>query len=464
MPTEFLHGLYDGGAGAGLDDYWKLMGHERLAAGGFLWALTDEGIVRDDRDGAVDVAGNAAPDGIVGPFREKEASFYTIKDIWSPVQLAEPDRFASGLPDDFSGRIRLANRYHFTNTNTCRFTWRLLDFPTLLQQREGHTVRGRGTATAPAIEPGTEGVLRLPLPSGWRRADALSLTVTDADNREIQSWTWTVAPASEQVRHLMRTGSGPAVRASVEDGKVVLASRHTTVTLAAATGMLAGVSHRGTAFPFANGPLPTTGSADLEQLTHGPDGKGYMVEAQYSGVLRRVRWRLDPSGWLRLDYRYHLTGEHNFFGVNFDHPESGVTGVTWLGLGPYRVWKNRLRGVVPDVWTKQYNDTATGADGWEYPEFKGYHADVRWASLHTGAGRITLVSEDENLFLRLFTPRFGPDPRHTAPPFPKGDLSFLDAIPAIGTKFDAPAALGPSGGPNIATGDYSRTLYFQFTR
>ena len=25
MPTEFLHGLYDGGAGAGLDDYWKMM-------------------------------------------------------------------------------------------------------------------------------------------------------------------------------------------------------------------------------------------------------------------------------------------------------------------------------------------------------------------------------------------------------------------------------------------------------
>jgi len=25
MPTEFLHGLYDGGLGAGLDDYWKAM-------------------------------------------------------------------------------------------------------------------------------------------------------------------------------------------------------------------------------------------------------------------------------------------------------------------------------------------------------------------------------------------------------------------------------------------------------
>ncbi|WP_179850902.1 hypothetical protein [Streptomyces sp. TLI_55] len=52
---------------------------------------------------------------------------------------------------------------------------------------------------------------------------------------------------------------------------------------------------------------------------------------------------------------------------------------------------------------------------------------------------------------------------HTAPPFPKGDLSFLDAIPAIGTKFDPPAALGPSGAPTTATGDYARTLYFSFS-
>lgn len=66
--------------------------------------------------------------------------------------------------------------------------------------------------------------------------------------------------------------------------------------------------------------------------------------------------------------------------------------------------------------------------------------------------------------LRLFTPRFGPDPRHTAPHFPKGDLSFLDAVPAIGAKFDAPSALGPSGGPTGATGDYGRTLYLSFSQ
>lgn len=45
------------------------------------------------------------------------------------------------------------------------------------------------------------------------------------------------------------------------------------------------------------------------------------------------------------------------------------------------------------VWTKAYNDTATGAAGWRYPEFKGYHANPRWAVLHTTSGNITMVAE-----------------------------------------------------------------------
>jgi len=80
MPTEFLHGLYDGGAGAGLEDYWKIMTRSRFLGGGFIWALVDEGF-RQPATGVIDLAGNRAADGILGPYRQKEASFYTIKEI-----------------------------------------------------------------------------------------------------------------------------------------------------------------------------------------------------------------------------------------------------------------------------------------------------------------------------------------------------------------------------------------------
>ncbi len=73
-----------------------------------------------------------------------------------------------------------------------------------------------------------------------------------------------------------------------------------------------------------------------------------------------------------------------------------------------------------------------------------------------------MVAQDEDLFLRLFTPRWGPDPRSATAPFPAGDISFLDAIPAIGTKFDQAANLGPESQRSVATGEYRRTLYFRF--
>ena len=92
MPTEFLHGLYDGGIGAGLRDYWDVMGKSKTVAGGFLWVWSDEGVVRTDQDGRIDNAGNQAPDGMTGPHREKEGSYFTVKEIWSPIQLAPPGR------------------------------------------------------------------------------------------------------------------------------------------------------------------------------------------------------------------------------------------------------------------------------------------------------------------------------------------------------------------------------------
>ncbi len=67
-----MHGLYDGGAGAGLDDYWRMMMRTaNISAAVSSGRLLDEGVKRPDT-GEIDVAGNQAPDGIVGPYRQRE--------------------------------------------------------------------------------------------------------------------------------------------------------------------------------------------------------------------------------------------------------------------------------------------------------------------------------------------------------------------------------------------------------
>jgi hypothetical protein len=50
------------------------------------------------------------------------------------------------------------------------------------------------------------------------------------------------------------------------------------------------------------------------------------------------------DGWLKLEYGYSLKGSADYAGITFTYPENLVTGAVLLADGPYRVWKNRLKG------------------------------------------------------------------------------------------------------------------------
>ena len=119
MPTEILHGLY--GGGAGLADYWEAIRSSRFGGGAFIWVLADEGFVRTDQGYRIDVFSTFAPDGIVGPYHEKEGSYYAIRELWSPVQIERPV-----LDERFDGTLRVHNRYDFTALAEYRFQWQLL--------------------------------------------------------------------------------------------------------------------------------------------------------------------------------------------------------------------------------------------------------------------------------------------------------------------------------------------------
>jgi hypothetical protein len=461
MPTEFNHGLYDGGHGAGLRDYWERIARHPLGAGGFLWVFADEGLVRTDRHGEIDTHGNYGADGILGPYREKEASFYTIRSLWSPVGIE-----GRWLPPGFDGRLPVENRYAFTDLRECSFAWQLLSFPTPADRRAGHTVAKQGTVVAPAVPPGGSGVLDLTLPADWRTYDALSVTASDPAGREVGTWRWMLRSSEEIAARLVQRGTGAPVAEETAEAVVVSAGM-ASFTFGKATGRLDRVTVGGAPISFGNGPRAAPGEARLTSLTHRADEGGYVVEAGYDGTLREARWRVHPSGWLTLDYKLRVPeGAHPFFGVTFDYPAAQVTGARWLGRGPYRVWKNRLDGVDVGVWETRANDTVTG-ESWQYPEFRGFFADLYWATIDTLERPITVVAETPGLFLRLLTPSWPEDPRFARVDFPEGDVSFMHAIPPIGTKFHPAEAYGPESQPNLVngrTGTYEGTLHFLFGR
>ena len=186
FPTEFLHGLNDGGHGAGLDDQWNFMLSKPLSAGAFLWVFADEGVERRDKNDSIDTNGNQGPDGILGPYHEKEGSFYTVKEIWSPVFFKTTE-----IGPDFNGKLEVSNRFLYSNLNLSRYSFELVKFGNSFPKVE--TVKKTGTIKSPDIAVGEHGTLNLELPGDWKSYDVLYVTAIDQYGRHINTWSWNIS-------------------------------------------------------------------------------------------------------------------------------------------------------------------------------------------------------------------------------------------------------------------------------
>ncbi|MDB5029831.1 MAG: glycoside hydrolase family 2, partial [Mucilaginibacter sp.] len=168
---------------------------------------------------------------------------------------------------------------------------------------------------------------------------------------------------------------------------------------------------------------------------------------------------------VKLEYTYTQTGDADYMGITFNYPEEKITGMKWLGRGPYRVWKNRLRGQLFGVWHKAYNNAITG-ETWGYPEFKGYHAEVSWAVIENKESPFIVYTNNKNMYLQMLRPAREKDAlkdNNVEPPFPDGNIGFLNGISAIGTKFQPARVMGPQSQKNKNTGEpINGTLWFKF--
>lgn len=462
MTTEFLHSQDDGGGAAGLADIWELHWNAKKGAGGFIWALVDEGIVRTDQNNIIDVNGVNAPDGLVGPHREREGSVNAIREIYSPVHITLKE-----LPADFRGEIPVENRYHFTNLNQCSYKWQLVNFKKPKDYFRDYDVQKEGSVKAPSVTPIAKGIIKLNLPGNWRDYDALTFSATDRFNNEIYKWVWKIKKNEQLLDSLVMTKSISPVETAETDSSITMKASGISVTFSKKDGKLSRLANDYSArLSFANGPVLVSGSASFTGLKHYQEGEAHVVEASYSGDLKYVRWKMYGSGWLEMSYEYALNGSFPFAGITFNYPENFVLGAKWLGKGPYRVWKNRPQGVTYNVWENRNNDTHTGSAPWIYPEFKGYYADVIWMEMNTVEGKFTVASKDDDLFVRLFD-FYALSGIKSHPDLPPGNISFLDAIPPTGTKLalnisaDA-SRLGPQSELNRIEGSKKRTLFFYF--
>lgn len=470
MPTEFMHGQYDQGHGAGLEDFWNSYTSHPLFVGGFMWDFCDNAVRRSDRNGELDSDGFNAPDGILGPYREKEGSYYTVRDIWAPIQV---EKFF--VTPSFNGRFKVSNDYLYTSLDKCRMAYKLYKVESPLSAGKGMQKEiGEGVVKLPALAPGEQGYASMELPSNFFDADILEITAYNPDGSEMCTRTWSVGYARDYWQRHCEASSASSPAVCREQGNnVTLSAGGVEITFDKSTGYITRVLSGKQPVSFANGPIPVGMVAAVKSTQTRMDGDTAVFAVKYNGNIDSIVWRMSPEGLLDMSLlmlnRSRLGGglddaatydNITNLGITFSYPESCVTGMRWLGGGPYRVWKNRLRGANMGVWEKAYNNTITGEsfENLIYPEFKGYHSNLYWATIQNKEQDFTVYSMSDGVYLRMLTPE---EPKNrqgsalTMPAFPAGDISFLLEIPAI-RCFKPISQHGPKSQPGtirIKSGD-----------
>jgi hypothetical protein len=329
FPTEMLHGLYDGGAGAGMNEYWDAILKSKAGAGGILWSFVDEDVKRVDKGGILDSAGNQAPDGIVGPYREREGSFYTVKQLWSPIIVT---------PDSASHSFTVTNRYSFINADRCTYEWESIAFRQPKDATSGSLVLATRTDHGRSLAPGASASW-----DGWgppvsasgqnakSKPDAIRLRIKDATGRVIQTYVWPASDLAHTLEQADKSVGGTKPTATESGDTLTATAGGLSLQISKSTGLLVAASRQGQSFSLVNGPRvvaitprvppppraqpgatpppsppPPANAPDsrLTSLTHEADGNDLVISAAFDGPMKSLTYRLKPNGWLSLDYVY----------------------------------------------------------------------------------------------------------------------------------------------------------------
>lgn len=481
MPTEFQHGMYDQGHGAGLEDFWKRYTEHPLFAGAFMWDFSDNAVKRTDKNGILDSDGSNGSDGILGPYRQKEGSYYTVREVWAPIQF-QPLL----ITPSFNGEFIVTNDYLFSSLSTCRMSYKVLTAPSPLDNNREQEVIATGAVTLPAILPKETGRARMDVPDNLFEGDILEIKAWDQHNKEICTWTWAINYTEDYTSKKIASITPVNDKTLIEtDGSTVtLSANDVSVKFDVSTGMISEVRNSGGEISFNNGPIPVGMKARLKEVIYRQENDIAVLTAHYFGAVDSIRWEMTPEGLLHMHavtlnrsergmgfddaaFEDHISN----FGFTFSYPEAKVKGMEWFGRGPYRVWKNRIKGANFGVWNKDYNNTITGADyeNMVYPEFKGYHGNMYWSVLNTEESPLKFYSGSDGVYIRVFTPAEPTDNKtnwKANPAFPEGDISFLYEIPAI-RCFKPISQQGPNSQPSnirIKVGDEGvhMKLWFDF--
>lgn len=448
LPNETIHSLYDGGGGANLKTYWDLFEQSKVGGGIMLWALFDEGLMRTDLAYTADNQHSKAADGIVGPHGEKEGSYYTVRELWSPVVVTNEK-----IDGEFNGELEVHNKFLFTNLNQCNIKWKLINFANPDGTPNGHRIVASGIGHA-NLEAGAKGRLSVKLPENYEENDALSIEVFDPKGNFVY-----------EKRIAITTSKRPVFRASAKDGfiqdnkdRFTFRRGKTTLKFDESSGILLTVVENGKLSSLQNFPFLTYEAADTiinrktEMVSNAmvrQKGMQWIIEVKDSKDFDNLKWTLNPGGEIVLDYAYTLdSGAYHYAGIGMEVLAKDVLRKRWLGEGPARIWKNRTEGGILDVYCL---DKLVNIPGLVYnpPEFEGCFAPWNWAVFYLDNNLNVGFQNNTEVTLGVLNPVNGYNPKFASWSYPeKEGFYFFDCFSAVGSKWKASTEFGPDAQPS----------------
>jgi hypothetical protein len=438
-PVEIGNGIFNGGRAAGLDEFWTEQSKSNKFSGSFLATYRD--------DNGIESASGFDPKS-----KEKWASYYAIKEIWAPLAFN-----INSLPATWNGTITVENKFLYTNLNRLKFSWKLVLFPKATQKTLEPLVVEEGTLPSPYTGPGEKSDLKFSFQNQFTVCDALLLTVTDARDKEVYTWTFQIrkpedvvktSPEVASISTIMRTEDSEFLSLVCDGINYIFDKKNGNITKVY-------VGKRDLPFtgPFLAGIHNGYTMADFKHLVK---DNVHTVEVTYKGENTLwVKWTFHTGDLPRMEYQYSMKPVGEYTGITFKYPEEKITGMKWMGRGPFQVWKNRQKGQQIGVWERS-NKGASNA------EFKGWHADIYWVQFQTNMGNFTLYTDQPNTYLQMFSPlkQGALLNEFTTAPFPdNGNIGFMNQISGLGTK---PAENVASKSLKSVNDQISGSVYFDF--
>lgn len=288
---------------------WSDMVRSGRVIGGAIWAALDAPFYLPGGR-KVGYAWHHGFWGLIDAWRRPKPESWLARLIFSPAWF--PDRRPEWSPGRPSARLRVENRYSFTDLAELRFTWRV-----------GRASGRVGVRAAP----GEVGALEIPLPTGTRPGTPLRVEARDVAGRLVNVLATTLGEAppapdprpagppalSEEGGRLVVTGDGFRLAIDRAAGALLTGGESwpdalRSLPMPHVTRFDFGDLAPPGALPYAVLPEMATRVVEGVDARETPEGVRIEVRDRYDGFRGRVLWTVDRKGRGWAEYDYERTG------------------------------------------------------------------------------------------------------------------------------------------------------------